>query len=189
MSVGRPRSAEADAAIVRSTLELLREEGFRGLSVEAVRARAGVGKATIYRRYPDKSALVRAAMGAIHADLELPDTGSVRGDLEAAFALVYATGLDSGTLVLMPRLLAEATSEPELHAAFTAALVEPRRGAFHEILSRGVRRGELPQDADLDLITDLITGPIIYRLLIERGEIADPMGYIRRVLDAVLAPG
>ena len=186
MSVGRPRSAEADAAIAGATLELLREEGFRGLSVEAVRTRAGVGKATLYRRFPDKSALVRAAMESVHADLELPDTGTVRGDLEAAFALVYATGLDSGTLVLMPRLLAEATTDPELHDAFKAALVDPRRGAFHEILARGVRRGELPGDADLDFLTDLVTGPIVYRMLIERGEIDDPMAYIRRVLDRVL---
>jgi AcrR family transcriptional regulator len=165
---GRPRSAEADQAIVRATLEVLLEEGFRGLSVEAVRQRAGVGKATIYRRFPDKEALVTAAVAHVHADVQPPDTGSLIGDLDEIFRNVYAA--DPAVTTLAPRLLAESAKHPELHAIFRRVLIDPRRRAVREILERGVERGEMRDDVDLDLVIDMIAGPTIYRLLIDGGD-------------------
>jgi len=167
---GRPRSAAADAAIISATLEVLREEGFRGLSVEAVRQRAGVGKATIYRRFPDKSALVRAAIGAIHADLTARDTGTLRGDLEAMWTDGYRAlnGIQAATFA--PRLLAESADDPEMHAIFRSVLIEPRRQALREVLQRGMERGEVRGDVDMELLIDLLAGPVIYRLLIDAGD-------------------
>jgi AcrR family transcriptional regulator len=166
---GRPRSAEADAAIVRATLEVLREEGFRGLSVEAVRQRAGVGKATIYRRFADKEALVRAAIGAIHADLQAPDTGSIAGDVAALWEEGYARRAP-GWATFAPRLLAEAADDPDMHAIFRTVLIEPRRAVFRTVLEHAAARGEIRDDLDLELIVDLMAGPVIYRLLIDAGD-------------------
>jgi AcrR family transcriptional regulator len=184
-SPGRPRSAEADAAITRATLELLVEEGFQGLSVEAVRQRAGVGKATIYRRFPDKVALVRAAMDALHAQLELPDTGTLRGDLEAVWHAAYAAQPTAAQRLMLPRLLADVVEDEELFAVFHATLVEPRRAAMREIIARAVERGELRDDLDAELLIDMLAGPMIYRVLIDRGEVPDPVGRALAVYDAV----
>ena len=162
--VGRPRSPEADAAIVRATLEVLLEEGFRGLSVEAVRQRAGVGKATIYRRFPDKEALVRAAIESVHADLQAPDTGSLLGDIDALWATAYQGA------TFAPRLLADATGHPEMHRIFRQSLIEPRRAMMTTMLRRAIERGELRDDLDLDVVIDLFAGPVIYRLLIDGGD-------------------
>ncbi len=167
---GRPRSAAADAAIVRATLEVLREEGFRGLSVEAVRQRAGVGKATIYRRFPDKHALVRAAIAEVHHELGTPDTGSLRGDLAALFEEGYRGPGAAGAARVAPLLLAEAADDPGMHAIFRSALIDPRRAIMRTILDRAVARGELRDDLDLDLVIDLLAGPVIYRMLIDGGD-------------------
>jgi AcrR family transcriptional regulator len=169
-SPGRPRSVEADAAIVRATLEVLRQDGFRGLSVEAVRQRAGVGKATIYRRFPDKHALVRAAVAAVHADLQPPDTGSLRGDVEELWKEGYAGPKGQAAASFAPRLLAEAADEPEMHAIFRSVLIEPRREVLRTVLQRAVERGELRDDLDFELLIDLLAGPVIYRLLIDAGD-------------------
>jgi AcrR family transcriptional regulator len=180
---GRPRSAEADAAIVRATLEVLREEGFRGLSVEAVRQRAGVGKATIYRRFPDKQALVRAAIAEVHDDLRAPDTGTLAGDIAALWEEGYR-GPDAARVA--PLLLAEAADHPEMHAIFRATLIEPRRAIVRTILERAVARGELRDDLDLDLVTDLLAGPVVYRLLIDGGDTTVVAGRTRSHLDTLL---
>ncbi len=166
---GRPRSPEADEAIMRATLEVLLEEGFRGLSVDAVRLRAGVGKATIYRRFPDKEALVRAAIASLHRlHAEPPDTGSLMTDVAMMWEQGYRS--DPAVTALAPRLLAESASNPEMHAIFRAALIEPRRAYLGTILRRGIERGELREDVDLDVLIDLVAGPFIYRLLIDAGD-------------------
>ena len=182
---GRPRSAEADAAIVRATLEVLLAEGFRGLSVEAVRQRAGVGKATIYRRFPDKAALVTAAMEAANSPLEMPDTGSVRDDFRAVWRMAYAEA-DPLVRVALPRLLGEAASDPEMHAVFRAALVEPRREAGMAILRRAMERGEIRADVDAEIALDLVVGPLLYRFLVEGGMVEDVIAYGDAVMDAAL---
>jgi AcrR family transcriptional regulator len=183
---GRPRSAEADAAIAGATLELLVEEGFQGLSIEAVRRRAGVGKATIYRRFPDKSALVRAAMEHLHASLELPDTGTLRGDLEAVWRSAYASAPSAPQRLMLVRLLIEAVGDEKTFAVFRETLVERRRTGLRELLQRGLERGELRPGTDLELLIDLLAGPIIYRFLIDAGEMEDPVARAMQVYDTLL---
>jgi AcrR family transcriptional regulator len=94
---GRPRSEASHQAIIRATLELLLEVGYGPLTMEAVRLRAGVGKATIYRRWSSKEELVRDAIVALHEEFDVPDTGSLRGDYHAIAEMVRASCTRSST--------------------------------------------------------------------------------------------
>jgi AcrR family transcriptional regulator len=183
---GRPRSAEADAAILRAALELLAQDGYRALTMEAVRERAGVGKATLYRRYGSKDELVRAAIAHLNYDLPLPaDTGSLEDDFAAVAAAALEGAAAVGGLQLMPRLLAEVADDPAMHRIFSAQLVEPRRRIMRELLRRAQQRGEVRTDLDLDLGVDLIVGPLIYRVVTSGGD-ATKIGDPREVLRAAL---
>jgi AcrR family transcriptional regulator len=184
---GRPRSAEADEAILRAALELLASDGYRALTMEAVRERSGVGKATLYRRYGSKEELVKAAIVHLNSDIPMPDdTGSVVGDFAATAQTILAGAARTGALTLMPRLLSEVVGDPEMHALFSEHLVEPRRRVVRGIVERAKARGELREDVDSDLAVDLMVGPMIYRLIIAGGE-ASGLGDPAEVLEAVLA--
>jgi AcrR family transcriptional regulator len=184
---GRPRSPAADRAIMGAALELLAQDGYRALTMERVRERAGVGKATLYRRYSSKEELVRAAIGHLNADVPLPeDQGSFADD----FAAVARAVLAGGALTLMPRLLADVARDPEMHALFSEHLVAPRRRVLRALLERAVARGEVRADADLELATDMIIGPIVYRVILVGGDparLGDPTEIARAVL-AGLSP-
>ena len=182
---GRPRSEASHQAIIRATLELLLESGYRSLTMEGVRARAGVGKATIYRRWSSKEELVRDAIVFIHDDVEAPDTGSLRGDYEGMASRVRSAAKRAGAATFMARLLGETANDPELHAIFYDNLVEPRRAQTRTILERAMARGEIRDDVDIDLIIDLFAGPVIYRLLITRGDL-EQLPAIDKQLDALL---
>jgi AcrR family transcriptional regulator len=152
-------------------MELLLEDGYRALTMEAVRARSGVGKATLYRRFGSKEALVAHVVRHLHQDVSAPDTGSLLGDYEAIAAMVVSATRSTNAAVFLPRLLAEAAGEPELHRIFYDNLVGPRRAALLAVLRRAVARGELREDVDLELVVDLLTGPHIYRALISGGDV------------------
>ena len=152
-----------------------------------MRERAGVGKATIYRRWHSKEELVKAAVGRLDDDLAAPDTGSLRGDSAALSATNVAAAEAQGAASLMPRLMSEAVDDPELHAIFSANLVEPRRRAVRTMLERARDRGEVRDDADLELLIDLLVGPIVYRLIISAVTRAAATEHAERVLEAVLA--
>jgi AcrR family transcriptional regulator len=182
---GRPRSEESHQAIIRATLELLLEVGYGSLTMEGVRQRAGVGKATIYRRWASKEELVRDAIVFMHEDFTAADTGSLRGDYEAIAAQVRASAQRAGAGTFMPRLLGEAVNDPQLHAIFYENLVRPRREALGSILRRAVDRGELRDDVDLELMIDLFAGPPVYRMLITGGDMSKLFG-VEDQLEALL---
>src|SRR3954453_4967776 len=183
---GRPRSAEADRAILQAALELLAQDGYRALTVERVRERAAVGKATIYRRYGSKEELVSAAIEHLNSDIPIPeDTGSFVGDFAATAQTILARAGETGALALMPRLLSEVAGEPDMHALFTKHLVEPRRRVVKELVRRAKARGEIRSEADPDLAVDLMVGPFIYRLIMSGGS-PDAAGNPAEVLQAVL---
>jgi AcrR family transcriptional regulator len=184
---GRPRSAEAERAIVQATLELLVEDGYRALTVERVRERAGVGKATIYRRWGSKEELVKAAVAHLHSDLTAPDTGSLRKDFAELAAGNLAIAHETGAAAVMPRLMSESADEPELHAIFYANLVEPRRRALRTVLERARDRGEVRDNADLELLVDALAGPVVYRLIISGGDPGGLEDMSARLLEMVLA--
>ena len=186
---GRPRSAEADEAILQAALELMASDGYRALTMEKVRERAGVGKATIYRRYGSKEDLVRAAIIHLNSDIPLPeDTGSIQGDFAATAQVVLEGAAMTGALTLMPRLLAEVVGDAEMHALFYEHLVEPRRRVVREIIGRAKARGEVREEVDVQLATDLMVGPFIYRLIMAGGDpagIGDPVAVLDTLLDGL----
>ena len=136
---GRPRSERSHLAIVRATLELLAEVGYQRLTMEQVQRRAGVGKATIYRRWDSKAELVKDAIQYFSAELPVPDTGSLPGTTRRSRPAVVAIAADRNAALLMPRLLAEASGDQELHAIFYAQLVEPRRRVAADRARAGAR--------------------------------------------------
>jgi AcrR family transcriptional regulator len=183
---GRPRSVEADEAILQATLELLADDGYRALTMERVRERSGVGKATIYRRYGSKEELVAAAIVHLNADVPMPaDTGSVLGDFAATAQTILAGAARTGALTLMPRLLSEVTNDAEMHALFAEHLVEPRRRVVRAIVERAKERGEIRTDVDTELAVDLMVGPFIYRVIISGGNPA-AVGNPAEILNTIL---
>jgi len=176
-AAGRPRSGEAHRAILDATLELLQEVGFSALTVEGVASRAGVGKATIYRRWPSKLPLVVEAFGQLPA-FEDVDTGAVAGDLKAMLSRYLHEFISSPLATVYPSLAAERAHNPELGQVLDPVL-RNRRRPLEAALRRAVTRGEIPKHVDLDLAADLVVGPIAVRLFF-RGmkihpDMVDPM--------------
>jgi AcrR family transcriptional regulator len=169
---GRPRSTEADEAIARATLELLAEHGYRSLSVEQVARRAGVGKATIYRRHSSKQELVAAAIRHLHHRLDVPeDTGSLAGDFAAVAAQAAASGQVTDFPTFTPRMLAEAAGDEEMREIFHRYLVQPRRDVMRAVVERAKQRGEIREDVDTEVVIDLVAGPMVYRLVLGGADI------------------
>jgi AcrR family transcriptional regulator len=186
-SPGRPRSAEADDAIVQATLELLAEVGYRSLTMEMVRARSGVGKATIYRRYANKDDLVKAAIVHLHHDLPVPeDTGSLRGDFAEVLWAAVGAAQETGAAHIVPRLLGESAHDPELQRLFYDNIVAPRRRVLKALLERGIARGEVRPDADLEVTMDLLVGSIMYRGMISGMDTIAMADRARSVMDHVV---
>jgi AcrR family transcriptional regulator len=156
--MGRPRSEECDRAIESAALELLVEEGFAGMTMEGVASRAGVGKATVYRRWDTKEQLVVDAYRARCEDhVVSPDTGTLRGDLLELYGGLLRKFRRDGRIA--QAVASEQARHPELADLFRSTFVAERRAAMREILRRGIERGELAPDADLELLSDL--GPAI----------------------------
>jgi AcrR family transcriptional regulator len=161
-SAGRPRSEEAHQAILDATLDLLAEVGFSALTVEGVAQRAGVGKATIYRRWPSKLPLVVEAFGGL-PKLEAADTGDLAGDLKTMLRSYLQLFNTTPLGTVLPSLAGERGHNPRLSQLFDPVLKDRRRPLI-DVLRRGVERGELPPELDLDLAADLVVGPIAVRL-------------------------
>lgn len=159
---GRPRSARAHRAILEATLKLLAEVGYGKLTLGEVATIAGVGKATIYRRWPSKVPLVIEAFSQLPALVD-PDTGNVLEDLTALLR-EFAHILESTPLPrVLPILAAECMHDPELSKLFVP-MSNARRKPLLNILRRAMARHELPQDLDLEAAADLIVGPIMTRV-------------------------
>jgi AcrR family transcriptional regulator len=163
---GRPRDPEIDRAILMATFRLLAVNGYAAMSVEGVATAAGVGKATIYRRFSDKRELVIAALSMLRQEAPpLPDTGEVRSDLMGAIrdVLGYFEGLDGFAIV--GTLLTQARRNPEFLELFREHVIVPRRRALTKLLQNAVRRGQLREDVDLDAVVDCVAGPVFVRHL------------------------
>ena len=163
---GRPRSEQAHQAILRSTLRLLGQSGFSDLTIEDVAEHAGVGKATVYRWWPNKAALIADAFASnTTSKLRFPDTGSVFSDMSRQMRqLVKVFRSPRGRIV--SAILAAGQSDKDLIAAFRDRFLWPRRHEAYATLRRGIRRGELRKDIDPNLILDSLYGPIYMRFLI-----------------------
>jgi len=179
---GRPRSEHAHKAILDATLELLSEIGYDRLSVARVASRSGVGKATVYRRWPSKLPLVIEAFSQLPA-LTPVDSGSLVDDL-VALLRNFAEILEQTPLhSVLPILAGECAHDPEL-SALLAPHIKARRAPLIEVLERAVARSELPPDIDLEASGDVIMGPIVTRMFFGGGEI-DPEN-VRPLVEAAL---
>jgi len=186
---GRPRSVEADRAIHEAALALLAEVGPTGLSVEEVAARAGVGKTTIYRRFATKDELITASLAALNESLPaaIPD-GTVRDCLVAMVTGWWAQQQDgSPSGQLFHRVLAHAKKNPDMFCAFYDQVIEPRRDLYRAVVGRGIERGELRADTDVELMTTLIISSSVYTLQMRAsGRDASPGAGPADFVDAIL---
>ncbi len=183
--VGRPRSVEADEAILAAVLDELVEVGYDELTIERVAARASVGKATVYRRWSSKSDLVVDALGSLKPPLVHPDTGSTRDDLIQLFGAAPGKDHDPDSARLLVSLCMELQRSPEMGEMYRERFAGPRRQVAAEILARGAERGEIRAGIDADEVVDLLIGPLFYRQLVS-GRPADAAA-VGRIVDMVLA--
>ncbi len=160
-----PRVERSKAAILEATLTLLAEEGVGGLTVDAVAARAGVGKATVYRHWASRAELIVDAISSLVVDDEANDRGSLREDLKAAYeriGQVCSTGI---LAQVMPTLAEAAGRDPEL-AGVHKDFVARRRRHLVAAIERAAERGELRPGLDPSIAADLVAGPMFYKKLV-----------------------
>lgn len=183
---GRPRSARVEHAVVEAVLVLLTEGStVETLSIEAVAARAGVGKAAIYRRWRGKEALLVDAVGRLKGPLPATAGTSVRADLVTLLG-PGPRRPDQRMTRIMSCLVPEVHRSPERYRLYQQ-LVEPRRQALREVLQRGVRTGELRPDADVEAALAVLMGPILIQKMLRWHPWLDDAALPERVVDTVLA--
>jgi len=180
---GRPRSTKVQEAILEATVTLLAEVGMSALTIEGVAARAGVGKATIYRRWPSKLPLVVEAITTL-PELPLPATGTIRGDLRQIIGSLVSIFRSSPRGRVLAQLAAERDADAEVDAA-VGSFVSIRRRPLVEVVRRGLARGELPDGLDPEVLTDMFVGPVVNRLLFSHRRV--DARFIDQVIDTVLA--
>jgi len=166
---GRPRDPSYDRVILDATLQILFDKGYAGLTIDGVAARTGVGRPTIYRRWPSKPALVIAAMAESVGLSPIGDSGVLRDDLLQFQREQVKLMNSSESRRITAGLVADLATDPELSEAYFRDYIAPRRESVKQALQRGVERGELRSDADFDLIYDLLLGPLFMRAVV-RGE-------------------
>jgi AcrR family transcriptional regulator len=178
---GRPRSEPKRQAILDATLALIDSRGFTGVSVDRIAEHAGVGKATIYRWWPNKAALtIDVILSNFDPGTPHPPTGSARQDLATHLRHMIRIFRSTRTGPIIASVLAEAQNDRELAAEVNARVQAPRRAGAKRILEEGIARGELRADLDCDAVLDAIYGPLYYRFLVTQ----QPMS--SRYADAVL---
>jgi len=182
---GRPRSEQAEQAIIDAALELFAERGVEGVCVEAVAAKAGVGKATIYRRWTSKEELLIAALGSLKSPMLDPYGATVREDLVELVGVMVRDAADPRYARQFAMLHGEGEHYPKLMARYYETVVQPRREVIKAALGRGIDRGELRADLDVDVAMLTLTGTVM-----ARGK-HDPTppgpGFAARVVDELLA--
>lgn len=182
---GRPRSDESQRAILEATRALLEERGLADLTIEDVAQRAGVGKTTIYRRWPSKGTLAfEAFAGEFLARQPLPDTGSLRGDFYAALMSWIRAVKGTSTGRTLVGLIAEVQRDPELAEIWKEKFVMPVRTQHHVMIERAVERGEVNEAIDTDIIVDLLFAPAYHRLL--QTHLTLNARFARALVDAIL---
>jgi AcrR family transcriptional regulator len=182
---GRPRSEQADHAIIKAALDLFAECGPAALCIEQVAARAGVGKATIYRRWPGKEDMLLDALPALSVVLPVPQGKSVRADLIALVDAVCKEAGDPRRARLVALLQGEGRNYPRLKAAYLDTVVRPRRDAIRSVLRRGVATGELRENTDIDAAMYLLNGAVVASMSGMHADVVDSR-YAKRVVEELL---
>jgi AcrR family transcriptional regulator len=186
---GRPRSETADRAIIDATLDLMADVGMTALTIEQVACAAGVGKATVYRRWANKDALLVDALATLNDDL--PDVA----DLPVRDALVEIVdfvrrGSDTRAGRLLPCLVAEGRHHPDVLERYRHVVAQPRRQHLRTILENAVARGELPRTTDVGLVMLMLVGPVLHLRSMAVTDEITPVSNRKlseRIVDTVLA--
>jgi AcrR family transcriptional regulator len=173
---GRPRDPDLDRTILDATIELLAEDGFARMSIEQVAARAGVGKPTIYRRWPSKVDLVIAAVSRPSGARAASGDGTVRERLTGLVEDLCRSVREEPARSVLAALVAEIPRNPQLASAVREAFLAKRRDTAHALLREGVAAGELRPDLDPELAGDALVGPIMLRALLTGGRITPSLG-------------
>lgn len=179
---GEPR----ERAILSATIEVLEAEGYEAMTIDGVAARAHASKATIYRRWPNKAALVKAALDALDRDdnAAIPDTGALRSDL---LAVMKAMGKKASApyLRMIQDLVAAARRDPLLASLLQEHIANDELSPFQSVIHRAVLRGELPKSTDTVLVHDVAEA-----LMLRQAQTGAPFDarFVRRVVDQVLLP-
>lgn len=169
---GRPRSLEADRAIIDAIVDLLVDRGYREVTIEAVAARAGVAKTTIYRRWPSKADMVVEAISACKKECLVQDAGCSTDTVACMLIGMLSTLSCSRVAKVLAGLAVEMAHNEELAVAVREGLLKPNREVVLALLRRGVATKEVRADANLELVADLLVGPIFFRLLMSGDEIS-----------------
>jgi AcrR family transcriptional regulator len=181
---GRPRSEIAHRAILDAARELLTEEGFTRLRLEHVAARAGVGKNTIYRRWPSKEDLtLELLLELARPHLAIADVGNTRAELLAAVENPIRAITESPFGPVIRAMMSQIAGNPAIGDPFRSAVVAARRAEIGRVIERGVARGDLRPDADASVATELLAGPVYFRLVFG-GSLDHDLAV--RVVDSVL---
>ena len=184
-AVGRPRDPKLDAVITGATLELLADIGFAALTIEAVATRAGVGKATLYRRWPGKEQLVIDAVRTLSEDPDPDTSAGARDELVGLLEAVRRKSISSLAGRIFPRLIGESVDNPEFMRRYREQVLDPRRDRFRTALLRAVEQGLVRADVDTDHAIGLLVGPMAYRNLIRNDPPPGPE-LAARIVDDVL---
>ncbi len=166
MAAAIPRKVRVRNAVLTAATEVLRAEGYAGLTMERVAADSGVAKTTLYRSWPTKAALCMDLYLDVAArELRDPDTGDVARDLKAIAETVINLQKRTVAGPAFIGLIAEAQISPDTRSAFLAEFAEKRRQITRTVLRRAIARGEIGRDTDIDLVIDIIGGATMFRLL------------------------
>lgn len=171
---GRPRSDDTHQAILQATKLLMLELGLNGVSIEGVAARAGVGKATIYRRWKSKEDLIAEVLSSIGNTVEVPDTGSTIADLISFTNRLVKSVSNIYGVALPPvvKILVGILDNPQLKDVYRKHYITPQRQGFITILERGKKRGEIREDVDIDFAIDIIVGTYFYSIMLNPGNVS-----------------
>ena len=181
---GRPRDPRADQAILKATTELLGEVGYARLTIEAIAARAQVGKTTIYRRWKSKGLLVVDLIAGIVDLGPTPDTGDTRQDLLEFMQAVVNSLRDPLVGQSIPGLANDLPGDEELASAFRELIIGPKLERVTAIMERASRRHDVPDDVDCVLVTDMLLGPILWRSMLTEQSLNDEA--LGKIIDPVL---
>jgi AcrR family transcriptional regulator len=181
---GRQRSEVADHAILSATIDVLASDGYGGLTMAGVIARAAVSSATLYRRWPTKQHLVAAALASLHAEVVDVDTGSLAGDV-AALVEGLAASMSMSRADLAEDVAIELRRNPDFRAAVNEKFLVPRVEVLRGVLDRARDRGELGAGLHADVAYSFVSGPLHHRVTVQ-GKPATP-AFRRTVVTAALA--
>jgi AcrR family transcriptional regulator len=181
---GRPRSDKVHRAILDAARELLIKDGYTRLRLEHVAALAGVGKATIYRRWGSKEQLAQALLADLAAPhIAIEETGDTREEMLAAVMNPMLAVTESEFGPVIRALLSQIATNPALGDPFRATVVQARRDEIARMIARGIERGDLCPDADAEIATELLVGPVYFRLMFG-GEL--DREFAERIVDNVM---